>query len=188
MVFILQNLHLMPLFLRLGLIVLLTVTGIHLHAQHQVGLEGQVYPTGVIPSLNYTMPIGQAGSLEFRVGYNIVNHRDMGVQDDEKGGGFGGSIGYAHPFWKGFRLGARADVWWNSIDWKMDPGTPQEVTGTTEVTVLQPTAMLDYPIHFGAWSLVPRIAFGAEINVQTKGEEVGQGAILLGGISILRAL
>ncbi len=171
------------------LIVLVICTySIQINAQHQIGLEGQVYPTGIIPSVNYTMPLGQAGSLEFRVGYNIVDHRDLGIQDDEKGGGVGASIGYSHSIWKGVRLGARADVWWNSIDWKMDPGTIMEVGGTTEVTVFQPTATLDYPINLGAWSLVPRIAFGAEINVKTTGEEVGQGAILLGGVSILRSL
>lgn len=174
--------------LRLLIVFALASSSIQLTAQHQIGLECQVYLTGIIPSINYAMPVGQAGSLEFRVGYNIVDHRDLGVQDDEKGGGFGGSVGYAHPIWKGIRLGARADVWWNSIDWKMNPGTIMEVGGNTEVTVFQPTATLDYPIHFGAWSLVPRIAFGAEINVQTKGEEVGQGAILLGGISLFRSI
>ena len=177
----------MHFFLRLLIVFTLASSGIRLTAQHQIGLECQVYPTGIIPSINYTMPVGQAGSLEFRVGYNIVDHRDLGVQDDEKGGGFGGSVGYAHPIWKGFRLGVRADVWFNSIDWKMNPGTIMEVGGTSEVTVFQPTATLDYPIPLGSWFLTPRIAFGAEINVQTKGEEVGQGAILLGGIGFSRA-
>lgn len=178
----------MHAFLRLLIVFTLASSGIQLRAQHQIGLECQVYPTGIIPSVNYAMPVSQAGSLEFRVGYNIVDHRDLGVQDDEKGGGFGGSVGYAHAIWKGIRLGVRADVWWNTIDWKMDPGTIMEVAGTSDVTVFQPTTTLDYPIHFGAWSLVPRIAFGAEINVQTNGEEVGQGAILLGGVSLMRAL
>ncbi len=156
-------------------------------AQHQIGIEIQTYPTGQIPSLNYAYSFGENAAIEARIGYNFVDHRDLGVQDDEKGGGFGGSIGYAHRIWSLLRLGVRTDIWWNEIDWKMDPDTPQEVTGTTNVTVFQPTLTLDYPIPLGNWFLTPRIAFGAEINVQTDGEEVGQGAILLGGVGFSRA-
>ncbi|MEZ5029868.1 MAG: hypothetical protein R2787_00565 [Saprospiraceae bacterium] len=155
-------------------------------AQHQLGVEFQTYPTGQISSLSYAHSFGENGTIEARIGYNFVDHRDLGVQDDEKGGGFGGSIGYAHRIWNLLRLGARADIWWNKIDWKMDPGTPQEVKGMTKISVLQPTLTLDYPIPLGRWFLTPRIAFGAEINVQTDGEEVGQGAILLGGIGFSR--
>ncbi|HRW74753.1 MAG: hypothetical protein H6568_00445 [Lewinellaceae bacterium] len=157
-----------------------------LAAQHQLGVEIQVYPTGLISSLNYACLWTKGNSFEARIGYNLVDHRDLGVQDDEKGGGFGASLGYAHPVWKGLRLGVRTDIWWNEIDWKMAPGTPLEVTGTTQVTVLQPTATLDYPIRKGNWQFTPRIAFGAEINVRTDGEEVGQGAILLVGIGFSR--
>lgn len=165
---------------------LMLLPGLALLAQHQVGVEFQTYPTGQISSLNYAYALGERGTVEVRIGYNFVDHRDLGVQDKEKGGGFGGSIGYAYRIWNLLRLGARTDIWRNTIDWKMDPGTPQEVTGTTRITVLQPTLTLDYPIPLGKWLLTPRMAFGAEINVQTDGEEVGQGAILLGGVGFSR--
>ncbi|MCF8238228.1 MAG: hypothetical protein K9I85_08745 [Saprospiraceae bacterium] len=167
-------------------VMFLLLTGSTARAQHQIGVEFQAYPAGQIASLNYGCSLGTNGALEARIGYNFIDHRDQGVQDDEKGGGFGGSIGYTYRIWNLLRLGARADVWWNTIDWKMDPGTPLEITGTTKVTVFQPTLTLDYPIPLGNWVLIPRIAFGAEINVQTDGEKVGQGAILLGGVGFAR--
>ncbi len=176
----------MKTILILSISTLFILVGPNLWSQQQIGVEFQTYPTGQIASLNYATTLKGNGALEARIGYNFVDHRDLGVQDDEKGGGIGGSIGYAHPIWGLLRLGLRTDLWWNTIDWKMETGTPLEVSGTTRITVLQPTLTLDYPIPLGNWMLTPRIAFGAEINVQIDGEEVGQGAILLGGIGFSR--
>lgn len=153
-----------------------------------IGLEIQAYPTGVIPGLHFEYGLSDKDGLLGRVGYNIVNHRDLGVQDDEKGGGFGFSVGYRRyfkPDRQGFFLGARADLWFNKIDWKENPDLITEVSGRTDITVFQPTAEAGYVINLPKdnWSFVPNIALGAEINIKTEGRETGQGAVLLIGFT-----
>ena len=80
-------------------------------------------------------------------------------------------------------IGARTDLWFLDIDWSDAGGTR---VGMTEVTVLQPTARAGY-----AWLLSgdrlrlnATLALGAEINIQTRGEDVGEGVILLGGFGL----
>ena len=51
-----------------------------LAAQHQLGVEIQVYPTGLISSLNYACLWTKGNSFEARIGYNLVDHRDLAVQ------------------------------------------------------------------------------------------------------------
>jgi len=155
---------------------------------YDVGLEIQAYPTGIIPGLHFEYGLSDKDGLLGRVGYNIVNHRGLGVQDDEKGGGFGFSLGYRRYFKtdrQGFFLGARADLWFNKIDWKENPNLPTEVRGKTDITVFQPTAEAGYVVNLKkeGWSFVPSIAFGAEINVKTEGAPVGEGAVLLLGFT-----
>ena len=153
-----------------------------------VGLEVQVYPTGVIPGLHFEYGLGDKDGLLARVGYNIVDHRDWGVQDDEEGGGFGFSLGYRRYFKEerqGFFIGARTDLWFNKIDWTNNPNLPTEVQGRTDITVLQPTAEAGYVFNLKkeGWSFVPSIAFGAEINIKTEGIPVGKGAVVLLGFT-----
>ena len=164
-----------------------TATG-QSNKSYDIGLEIQAYPTGVIPGLHFEYGLSDKNGLFARVGYNIVNHRDLGVQDNEKGGGFGFSVGYRRYFKadrQGFFLGARADLWFNKIDWKENPNLITEVQGRTEITVFQPTAEAGYVVDLkkGNWSFVPSIAFGAEINVKTSGRPVGEGAVLLLGFT-----
>lgn len=151
-----------------------------------VGLEVQIYPTGVIPGLHVEYGLSSKDGLLGRIGYNIVNHRDLGVQDNEKGGGFGFSVGYRHYFKEqrqGFLLGVRTDLWFNKIDWKENPNLINEVQGRTDITVFQPTAEIGYVLALKkeGWTFVPSIALGAEINIKTEGEPVGEGAVLLLG-------
>jgi len=156
-----------------------------------VGLEVQIYPTGIIPGLHFEYGLSEKDGLLGRVGYNAVDHRDLGVQDDETGGGFGFSLGYRRYFKadrQGFFLGARTDLWFNRIDWRENPDLPIEVSGVTDVTVLQPTAEAGYVFNLKkeGWSFIPSIAFGAEINIQTAGRPVGEGAIVLVGFNFRR--
>jgi len=153
-----------------------------------VGLEVQFYPTGIIPGLHFEYGLSDKDGLLGRIGYNIVDHRDLGIQDDEKGGGFGISLGYRRYFKadrKGFFLGARTDLWFNKIDWKENPNLVNEVAGRTEITVLQPTGEVGYVFNLKkeGWSFVPSIALGAEINIKTEGRPVGEGAVLLLGFT-----
>ncbi len=154
-----------------------------------VDLEMQAYPTGLIPGLRLSLPAGKHGSLHMRGGYNVVQHRDQGVHQDERGGGFGFSLGYDRYFTKnytGWLAGLRCDLWFNTIDWKGSIGPVAVESGTSKVTVLQPTAGMGYQWSFdhGNWLLAPGIAFGYEVNIDTRGEPTGEGAILLLGLRL----
>ena len=155
-----------------------------------VGLEVQAYPTGVIPGIHLEWGVSSQDGLLARIGYNIVRHRDLGVHGDERGGGFGFTLGYRRYFKEnrnGFFLGAKSDLWFNKIDWKDDVNLVTEFGGQTDVTVLQPTAEAGYVMNLDkGWIFVPSIAFGAEINIKTEGSPVGEGAIILLGFTFAK--
>ncbi|MBK8556963.1 MAG: hypothetical protein IPL65_14870 [Lewinellaceae bacterium] len=154
------------------------------------GLELQAYPTGFMPGIRIEKAMTPHDALHLRLGYNMANHGDNGVQDDERGGGFGGSLGYRYYFQsgqKGWCLGPRADVWCNRMDWKsLDAAGQTLASGTTRITVVQPTLEAGYQFRPGNSKLfvTPTLAFGYEVNVVTAGREVGQGAIFLLGIVV----
>ena len=80
------------------------------------------------------------------MGYNLVDHKDFGVQESDKGGGFGLTLGYRYYFKSNKRkwfLGARSDVWFNEIDW-FDNREDEMRAGVTNIVVLQPTAIIGY--------------------------------------------
>ena len=96
-------------------------------------------------------------------------------------------MGYRHFLSSSGRwfLGVRNDFWFNSLDWRDQIGQPNEVNGSTNITVVQPTLEGGLGFSLGEkWGIFPSISFGYEINVVTRGEEVGQGAILLLGVSL----
>jgi hypothetical protein len=146
-------------------------------AQSHVSFEFQAYPTGLIPGFRYTKGLTDHASLLLRVGYNWIRHRDLGVHDDERGDGFGFTLGYTKHFSK-FAFSLKNDVWWNTIDWKDIPETGPEISGQTNITVLQPTLEASYSL---SERFKPTVAFGYEWNIKTEGEETGQGPILLIG-------
>jgi hypothetical protein len=157
--------------------------------EKQTGVEVQWYPAGWIvgPVVNYY--ITPKHILNFRAAVNMANRHDWsGLNDDEQGTGFGGSIGYRYLFTperNSFYIGARVDLWNMKIDWENDPGTAQETSGSTRVLVLQPSAELGYRINFkkSKWILLLSGGIGQEINIKTNGKEVGQGGMWLLGIS-----
>ena len=150
-----------------------------------IGIEFQQYPTGTLSGITASAGWTDHHLFSVRLGYNALDHQDFGVHDDEKGGGFGGSIGYSYHFssnYSKWMLGARTDLWFNEVDWQDNMGT-NLLEGTSKVTVLQPTAMIGYVFRIKEnFILTPTLAFGAEINIITKGEPVGEGAILLWGL------
>jgi len=152
------------------------------------GPELQIYPTGLLPGMTMDMPMGEKWLLNLKAGYNIVRHRDLGEHEDERGGGFGFSGGILYRLHEKWWLGARNDVWFNTIDWKDNIDQVNEISGTTDVTVIQPTAMLQYVIQKDDWFFRPSIAFGVEVNVKTEGSDVGEGPILLVGITASRVI
>lgn len=149
------------------------------------GPEVQAYPAGVIPGLRFSYNLSGTSDINVRLGLNIADREDNGEHDNEEGEGPGFSVGWrkyqAENQSKWF-LGLRADVWFLEIDW--EDTLDRIAAGTTDITVFQPTIEAGYRFGSGnGWSLTPTLAFGYEINVETDGEDVGEGAILLGGIS-----
>ena len=151
-------------------------------AQSAAGLNLQAYPAGLIGQVRYTHARAHQ-SLGFHAGVNLTNRRDWGKHDDETGGGYGaGTVWRFYPGATpaGFFAGIQADLWWMEIDWTEHAGT----SGTTEITVLQPTVQLGYAYQQpqGPWRFEATLSLGAEINVKTGGEPVGEGAIFLAGL------
>lgn len=176
------------------LIILFITLSCHSFAQNvqkqnkDIGIEIQQYPTGFLFGLKLELGLKAHHAIDFRLGYNSLDHEDFGVHDSEIGGGFGGSIGYRYyfnPLHKGFFLGARSDLWFNDIDWQ-DIINNNTISDNSSVIVLQPTLISGYSFllkdHF---VLTPTLAFGAEINIKTEGEPVGEGAIFLWGLNFL---
>ncbi len=170
------------------LLLSLSLISLSAAAQSDKGVEVQVYPTGAILGVRAEFALTDQHAIHLRAGYNIVRHRDQGKHEDERGGGFGLTLGYKRyfkPGLNGWFAGLRSDVWFNAIDWKDDIRQPNEISGETDVIVLQPTVEAGYRFSiFDDWFIAPNVAFGVEINAKTKGAEVGQGAILLLGIGI----
>ena len=66
-------------------------------------------------------------------------------------------------------------------------GLSDEIGGTTNITVVQPTVEGGCALPVGENRFFsPTIAFGYEINVVTEGEPTGEGAILLLGFTFGR--
>lgn len=155
-----------------------------------IGIEFQAYPTGLIPGLRFDYNFASRHGVQLRAGYNWVRHRDLGVQDNEEGDGFGGTLGYRFYFrdgWTGWFAGARCDLWRNQLDWQdKDDNGVVTGSGTSKITVIQPTAEGGYlfTLGNGGWFLAPSLAFGVEVNVKTEGAPMGEGTILLVGVCV----
>lgn len=150
--------------------------------------EFQAYPTGIIPGFTYERFFRKRQSFNYRFGIQIIRHGDEGVQEDERGNGFGGSFGYRYYFPVGISLGARTDLWFNDLDWENNVGEEDETSGNTDIIVLQPVIEATYRQYFSSnWFVQPSAAIGAEINIFTDGESTGQGLIILGALSIGRS-
>ncbi|MEL6389813.1 MAG: hypothetical protein AAFQ02_06600 [Bacteroidota bacterium] len=147
------------------------------------GPELQVYPTGIIPGLRLEYLLTKSSFISVRAAVQIIDHRDLGVHDDETGTGYGYSIGYHRKFGREERpwsMGVRCDIWHNSIDWMDD--TPLRF-GNSQINVFQPTVILGYDILPSTNNVIrPSIGFGYEWNAITNGEPTGEGPILLVGI------
>lgn len=152
-----------------------------------ISVEYQTYPTGQMPGLQISKGFNEKNAVHLRVGYNRVRHGDAGVHDDERGGGWGFTLGYRRYFkedFQGFLVGVRNDFWFNNLDWKDNIGEEEEIKGTAEIIVIQPTAQVGYSWKFGSdWIFSPTASLGYEINLgEGEGEDVGEGMIMLIGI------
>ncbi|MEZ5038940.1 MAG: DUF3575 domain-containing protein [Saprospiraceae bacterium] len=161
-----------------------------LSSQNQVfdfGIEFQAYPTGLIPGLRLEKGFAEQHAVHLRLGYNWLRHQGYGVHEDERGGGLGFTLGYKYYFKEGFErwfLGVKNDIWWNEVDWKDQLGTANEISGTSNITVVQPTLEAGFTLMAGEnWTFSPSLAFGYEVNVKTKGAPTGEGPIVLLGFT-----
>lgn len=156
-----------------------------------VGLEFQAYPAGLVPGIRWERPVRGDWALALRLGWNLTDRRDWGEHDDESGDGPGGGLSVLRHFegWgRSWRAGVRVDTWWLEIDWEDDAASTLGAReGRTEVVVVQPTVVLGVKLwSSGPWTAEVTVAFGQEINVETDGEEVGEGLIGLLGITFMR--
>ena len=151
-----------------------------------ISFEFQAYPTGLIPGVSVDASVGPKSIIYGRVGYNWIRHRDLGKHEDERGDGWGFSLAYKRAFKnsnEGWRLGVKTDLWWNSIDWKEG-----NQTGSTDITVIQPTIELSHVFQYANLVFTPSLALGYEVNIKTVGENTGEGAIVLIGFQIGKRL
>ncbi len=164
-------------------------------SQTSFGIELQAYPAGIIPGIRFDLGVSENLNLNARIGYNFTNRRDWGKHDNEEGGGPGFGLGVEHTGFliENLSIIARTDLWFMDIDWRktenicpiVAPCFDMDFTGTSEITVLQPTIGLAYLIPMTARVFIkPSLSFGYEINVKTTGDEVGEGAILLLGFQL----
>jgi hypothetical protein len=153
-----------------------------------LGVEFQAYPAGIIPGITGEYQWSETSSLVFRVGANLADRQDFsGLNDDETGWGPGGTVGYRYQFKNtGWYLGARTDFWWMKIDWQDADEVP--ASGTTRIGVLQPTLEGGYCWNRELWKFGVGTAQGFEINVISRGEDVGQGFISLIQLFAVRKL
>lgn len=150
------------------------------------GAEIQYYPAGWIYSGRADLYWKKHNNANFRIGYNAADRKDFSsFNDNEKGGGFGASIGYRYYLGKrkGLFAGLRTDIWQLNIDWVDVDAFPS--SGNTNITIFQPTLELGYQFILNKhWIFAPTFTNGREINIVTKGEEVAQGWITLIGLNV----
>lgn len=152
--------------------------------QTDLGVSIQVYPAGIIPTINLEHYLNEKSSLVFRLGANFVDRQDFSnVNLTEEGEGFGGSVGFRrhYPSGKGkFIAGFNVDVWSLNIDWTDNIGPiGGTLSGSTYTLVVQPWLEGGYflPIKNTKSQIGLTLGFGREINAITSGDEVEQGFI-----------
>ncbi len=153
------------------------------HYPVYLGVSVQLYPAGIIPTINLDHAIGERSSVLLRLGGNFVDRKDFSdVNITEEGEGFGGSLGFRRHFPSGkgkFIAGLNLDVWSLNIDWTDIGPADAPIDGSTYTLVLQPWLEGGYflPIKNTRSQIGLTLGFGREINAITSGEEVEQGFI-----------
>jgi len=151
-----------------------------------LGLELQGYPAGIITQLRVGFQASPKSELIGSLGYNIAGRQDFGVHDNEEGGGLGYALAYKQYFKEGLKawfVEAQTSFWQMDIDWT--DNNPSN-SGSTYITVFQPTIGFgyDFQLKGDRLKISLKAAFGSEININTQGEDVGEGGISLFGASL----
>ncbi len=163
----------------LGISLFVATTG---SAQMSPGFSIRLYPAGQM--IAFQLALDSPAESEYRLyaGYNRTRRRDWGKHEDERGGGPGGGvemIRFLSASEKNWFYGFRAEAWSLNIDWRQNG-----VSGSSRTLVLQPMAVAGYRLTPGSVSADLSLSLGREINTHTRGEAVGEGMIILGGISL----
>lgn len=119
-----------------------------------ISLEALAYPTGFITGLSLDKNLGTKDYLHLKLGLNIFDHRDLGVQDDESGSGYGFTLGYRSFFNESktkWRWGIKSDLWFNNVEWVSKDAQGNDIVGETDIIVLQPTAELSYVFQMSSF-------------------------------------
>ena len=146
--------------------------------------ELRVYPSGLILGAGWRQPLGPRDEAQATLLYNRARRGGNGRHEDERGDGAGIGLAWEHYFRDG-RLGwsmrGSADLSALRIDYR-DGAT----TGRSDITVLQPAigAAYTFSSDDDRWRWKLGASVGSEINIRTRGSKVGDGAILLIGLSV----
>jgi hypothetical protein len=155
----------------------------------EIGIEMQLYPAGVMPMLTSNVFLNEKWALRFRAGGNFADRQDFSdYNDKEIARGFGATLGVVRYFPSGkgnFIVGASIDTWNMWTDWKDGLDTPAPTSGVTYNVVIQPWINGGYLFDLShKWNAGASLGFGREINVITRGENVGEGWIGLATFSL----
>ncbi len=171
-------------------------------AQTSISHETQPFLTGLSHGLRLDYSMNEDLTLFIRGGVNYTNRWDWGEKDEEIGSGSGFGFGYELDSKKRENLSIilRADFWFMEVEWtqyitreeidricrNIPPGLCDPAfsrSGITKTNVFQPTIGIAYKLPIvGAFFVNTSINLGREFNFNNRGEQVHQGAILLGGI------
>lgn len=156
----------------------------------EIGTELELYPAGFIPMITSNYFLNDRWALRFRIGGNFADRQDFsGYNDDEVAKGFGGSFGIIKYFssWGEGQpfVGLSLDTWNMWTKWQDGLKTLDPTTGTTYNLVLQPWANVGYQYPISSkWNAGISVGLGREINLITRGEQVGEGWIGVATFSV----
>jgi len=175
--------------MRFGLVFLIILFPLFLAAQtYSGGLETQIYVTGFIPSLKFEKIVRENNAVNFRIGANLFDRRSFGEQDEERGVGYGLTVGYRryHKENRSWSLGLRSGLWFNKVNWKNLDGIEVLSSGTSDVIAIQPTFELGHLFFLDdeGFFVNPTFSFGMELNLLNNGAQVRDGIIVLFGATV----
>jgi len=156
-----------------------TTTGF---GQVRPGVLLRVYPAGQV--IAFQLALDSPAETEYRIyaGYNRTRRMNWGKHEDERGGGPGAGVEVIRFLTRTERdwfYGFRAEAWSLNIDWRQAGSS-----GSSRALVLQPLVVAGYRLTPGSVSADLSLSLGREINAHTSGEAVGEGMIILGGVSL----
>ncbi len=146
----------------------------------EIGAEVQGYPAGIMPMITSSFFWNEKWAVRVRIGGNFADRQDFSdYNENEVASGFGATIGVVRyfPYKKGnFSIGAYIDFWNMWTDWKENLNTSTPTEGQTYNLVIQPWVNGGYLFNLTPkWNAGASVGFGREINVITRGENVGEG-------------